>query len=212
MINYMKAVIKDIFKLVLAMLGILIVWQMLFFALYSIDSDNGLVVLFAVYDILFFVVIISYAFIWCAIAFVPVLVGYLLCRNNEKRIKIFIGFTTVTYVLLCIYAIYMLYLIISMLVAGLNAWIYLIPIVLSAVILVQSMIKTFSGYKKIITTTYAAPNAYPVNYYPGNNYQANSNYYGYNNMNCNHPYASNISGGEYQQEQQYVNPNNNYYG
>ena len=95
---------------------------------------------------------------------------------------------------------------------GINVWVYFVPVVASAVILIQTMIKVYSGYKNLSTTTYITPNPYPVNYYPGNNYQVNQNNYGNNNMNYNQSYTPNANGNDYQGGQQYVNPNKNYYG
>ncbi len=212
MIDYMKNTFKDVVKLVLANLGIQIIWQVLYFGLYTIDSDNGLLVLLEIYGILFVAAGIWMSMVWFGLSIIPGLIGYLVCGKNVTKVKVFIGFVTGTFVILGIYVVFWSYFFITLLVDGLNVWTYFIPVVASAVILVQTMIKVYSGYKNLTTTAYVAPNAYPVNSYPGNNYQVNQNNYGYSNMNYNQAYTPNTNVGEYQAGQQYINPNNNYYG
>ncbi len=212
MIDYMKNTFKDIVKLILANLGILIIFQVLYFGLYTIDSDNGLLAILEMYGILFVAGCIWLCMIWFGIAFVPSLIGYLVCRNNQTKVKVFMVFVTVTFVMLGIHVVFWSYFLIPFIVNGINVWAYFVPVVVSAVILIQTMIKVYSGYKNLSTTTYITPNPYPVNYYPGNNYQVNQNNYGNNNMNYNQSYTPNANGNDYQGGQQYVNPNNNYYG
>lgn len=212
MIDYMKNTFKDVVKLVLANLGIQFIWQTLYFGLYTIDSDNGLVAVIELYGLIFIFAGIVVTMTWMAISIIPGLIGFLMCRKNATKVKMFICFITCTFVMLGMYVVFYGYYFMRLLVDGLNVWIYFIPVVVSAVILIQTMIKVYSGYKNLSTTAYVAPNAYPVNCYPGNNYQVNPNNYGYSNMNYNQAYTPNTNGGEYHVGQQYVNPNNNYYG
>lgn len=87
------------------------------------------------------------------------------------------GFTTATFIVLGIYVAFWVYILVYMMVGGLNVWFSLIPIVASVVILIQTMVKVYSGYKNISSNAYVGANIYPANYYVGNNYQGNPNNY-----------------------------------
>ncbi len=175
---FIKNTFKDVVKLVLANLGILLVWQMMFFALYNFDSDNGLVAIFAVYGIVVFAGLIYYSLIWSVISVVPSLIGFLLYRNSMDKIKRFMGFVIASFVMIGIYDGFMGYFYINLMMAGLNVWFHLIPVVLSVIILIQTIKKVSAGYKSIASNAYPGANVYPANNYPVNQYNN-----GYNNAN-----------------------------
>lgn len=175
---FVKNTFKDVVKLVLANLGILLVWQMIFFAIYKLDSDNGLVVIFEVYGILLFIAQIYYAMIWSAISVIPSLIGFLLYKNSIDKTKKFMGFVIATFVMVGIYVVIVGYIYISMFVAGFNVWLHLIPVIISAIILIMTIKKVSASYKTISGNAYAGANVYPVNNYHMNQYNN-----GYNNAN-----------------------------
>ena len=187
--TFIKNTFKDVEKLVLANLGILVVWQMIFFAVYNFDSDIGLVAIFAVYGMAVFVGLIYYALIWSVISIIPSLIGFLLYRNSMDKTKRFMGFVIASFVMIGIYVGFMGCFYINLLLAGLNVWLHLIPIVISAIILIMTIKKVNASYKTISGNAYAGANVYPVNSYPVNQYN-----YGYINANN-------------QMDQQYYNKN-----
>lgn len=189
--NFIKTTFKDVVKLVIANLGILLVWQMIFFAIYKLDSDNGLVVIFEVYGILLFTSLIYSSLIWLVVAIVPSLIGFLLYSNSVDKAKKFMGFVIATFVMVGIYVVIVGYIYISMFVAGFNVWLHLIPVIISAIILILTIKKVNASYKTISDNAYAGANVYPVNNYPVNQYN-----YGYINANN-------------QMNQQYYNGNSN---
>ncbi|MBO5389350.1 MAG: hypothetical protein J6A59_14700 [Lachnospiraceae bacterium] len=176
--TFIKNTFKDVVKLVLANLGILVVWQMIFFAVYNFDSDIGLVAIFAVYGMAVFVGLIYYALIWSVISIIPSLIGFLLYRNSMDKTKRFMGFVIASFVMIGIYVGFMGCFYINLLLAGLNVWLHLIPIVISAIILIMTIKKVNASYKTISGNAYVGANIYLVNNYPVNQYN-----YGYINAN-----------------------------
>ncbi len=181
--NFVKATFKDVVKLVLANFGILLVWQMIFFGIYKLDSDSGIVAIIAVYGILLFVALIYTSLIWFAVAIVPSLIGFLLYRNSMDKTKRFMGLVIATFVMVGIHVVVVAYIYISLLVSGFNVWLNLIPVVISAIILIQTIIKVNNSYKNVATNTYIGGNIYPTNEYN----------YGYSNANYNQMNLQNYS-------------------
>ncbi len=200
--NFIKATFKDVVKLVLANMGILIVWQMIFFAIYKFDSDNGLVVIFEVYGIILFTAQIYFALIWSAISVIPSLIGFLLYKNSTDKTKRFMGFVITTFIMVGIYVGVVGYVYIYFLVNGINVWLHLIPVIVSAIILVQTIKKVNASYKSIAVNAYASANVYPANNYPMNQYN-----YGYNNVN-NQMNPQNYNNANYNQENNFSKPYN----
>lgn len=201
--NFIKATFKDVVKLVLANMGILIVWQMIFFAIYKFDSDNGLVVIFEVYGILLFTAQIYYALIWSAISVIPSLIGFLLYKNSIDKTKRFMGFVIATFVMVGIHVGVVGYVYIYFLVKGINVWLHLIPVIISAIILIQTIKKVNTSYKTIVGNTYVGANVYPTNNYPMSQYN-----YGYNNVNNNQMYQQYYNNANNNQENNFSQPYN----
>ena len=195
--NFIKNTFKDVVKLVLANLGILLVWQMIFFAIYKFDSDSGIVAIIAVYGILLFTALIYSALIWSVVSIVPSIIGFLMYRNSMDKSKKFMGFAIATLVMVGIYDVVVGYIYISMLASGFNVWLHLIPVVISVIILIQTIIKVNASYKNVAASTYMGGNIYPTNNYPMNQYN-----YGYNNVNNNQMNPQNYNNANYNQ----VNP------
>lgn len=193
--NFINNTFKDLVKLVLANLGILLVWQMIFFAVYKLDSDSGIVAIIAVYGIVLFAALIYSALIWSVVSIIPSLIGFLLYRNFMDKSKKFMGCAIATLVMVGIYDVVVAYIYISMLASGFNVWLHLIPVVISVIILIQTIIKVNNSYKNIATNTYMG----------GNTYLANEYNYGYGNTNYNQMNPQNYSNGNYNQ------PNPQYY-
>ena len=148
--NFINNTFKDVVKLVLANLGILLVWQMIFFAIYKLDSDSGIVAIIAVYGIVLFAALICSSIIWSVVSLVPSFIGFLMYRNFIDKSKKFMGFAIATFVMVGIYVVVVGYIYISLLVAGFNVWLNLIPVVLSAIILIMTIKKVSANYKSIM--------------------------------------------------------------
>lgn len=202
MIDYMKKTYRGILKLVLANWVIVFIGYMLFVLLYEADFEDAIGELAAIYDMALFLGLMFYVVLWCALSLLPCLIGYWLCRKSEAKVNLFLGLVTVTFVMLGILDVYFGYLIISLMVAGINVWFCLIPLGVSVFMLIKTMINVYSGYKKLFAAAYVGANMYPQNFNPGNAYN-----YGYNNVNYYPGYVLNPTSTGYQSGQQFDNHN-----